>query len=177
MQKVKSNATSSQASVSTQVDKKEESNAELSSLACIKVNRLSHKKNYMKFRFHGIVYSEGDTVMLSDGSNGYFVAKIMKFILKGGIPAYKDWPTLQVQWYYRKADILSWVELKEDYAEFLSEYEVFQSSHFENVIIESIISKCSITTIEKYEQLPNDENVFFTRAAFDHKTVILTFII
>lgn len=165
-------ASCSQTSLSTQEEKNEAGDIALSSSASLNFIQRNLKKKCSKFRFQGEVYSEGDIVMLSDGKDGYFIAKIIRFIPQGGIAAYKNWPTIRVKWYYRKSDILKWVFLEEDYGDYLSEYEVFMSDHSENVIIESIISKCSVMTIDDYEKHPNDSNIFFTRAAYNHNKVI-----
>lgn len=170
MQKIEK-CSCSEKSISTQDDKNEGSGTASRMSASLKIKKLRLNSSCSKFRFHGVVYSEGDAVMLSNGQEDYFVAKIVKFNPRGGIPAYKYWPTIQVQWYYRKSDIMKGVLPKEDLSDYLSEYEVFESSHLENVIIESIISKCSVTTLEKYEKMQTDSNVFFTRAAFNHKNV------
>lgn len=104
---------------------------------------------------------------LSDGNNDFYVGKITKIIPNGGISIYKNWPTIQVQWYYRKKDIyLSNLSYKED----LSENEIFLSNHFENIIIESIISKCTIVSIDKYDLGGNHDETFFTRAIYNKKT-------
>lgn len=134
------------------------------------INVVPKQSSYSKFRYQGNVYSVGDTVMLSDGENGFYIAKITKLILQSGIAAYKKWPTIQVQWYYRKKDIYL-PSMSETYRDGLSDNEVFVSDHFENIIIESILSKCSVISIEKYDQGNNDEKTFFTRATYSQKKV------
>lgn len=124
-------------------------------------------KPYSKIRYRGVIYSIGDDVMLSDGNDGFYVAKIMKINHLGDKTTHKRWPSINVQWYYRKQDISPIGSIAVS-KESISENEVFLSDHRENIIIESIISKCTVTVIEKYEQ---SENVFFTRATYNHQTV------
>lgn len=126
------------------------------------------KQIYTKFRYQGNLYAVGDDIMLSDGNNGFYIAKITKLIPKGGISTYKNWPTIQVQWYYAIKDIRPKISLN---PEDISDNERILSNHFENVIIESIISKCSVLSLEKYEQLGSDDLTFFTRATYNIKTV------
>lgn len=127
-----------------------------------------------KFRFQGIVYSAGDAVILSDGDSGYYIAKICKIIRSGGIAAYKNWPTIQVQWYYRKNDI-SISKSNAKLVECMQENEVLESNHYDIVIIESIISKCRLAeNIVESKQNTNDtidKKTFFVISFYNHNTV------
>lgn len=129
-----------------------------------------NQKIYSKFRYQGSIYSVGDTVMLSDGENGFYVAKIVKVIVKNGIISSKQWPSIQVQWYYRKNDIVL-SNSNATYKVGLSDNEVFISDHYENVIIESIISKCTVKSADDYEKGVIDDKTFFSRSTYNYKKV------
>lgn len=132
---------------------------------------LNKSTAYNKIRFQGIIYSVGDTVMLCDGNDGgFYVAKIIKILPTGGISEYKNWPSMQVQWYYKPKDIILQSTCRNSRKKF-SKHEVFESNYCENIIIESIISKCKVTTIEKYKKEAGDEPIYFTRASYNHKSV------
>lgn len=124
-----------------------------------------------KFKYQSQIYSEGDNVMLSDGDSGFYVAKIVKLIPKGGISAYKYWPTIKVQWYYRKKDVLKSTSKYKNYLQNSSIYELFESDHYEIVIIESIIGKCKVSTFESFDEAQVNDKTFFTKLTYSHKTV------
>lgn len=151
------------------------SGSTLSSNKSLKYQSKKSHHNITKFRYQSLVYSVGDTVMLSNDTNDFYVAKIRKIILKGGIPKYKNWPTMEVQWYYRKQDIINSSSKISDYLKKASSHELFESNHIDNVIIESIIGKCQVTVLENSDQIDayEKENFFYTTSNYNHITVSL----
>ena len=79
------------------------------------------------------------------------------------------WPTIKVQWYYKKKDVdLVKNNLNEKKLSSISEYEVFKTNHYDVIFIETIIGKCLILTFEEYEsQIEVNNNVFYSRYGYD----------
>lgn len=130
---------------------------------------LNTKLNYTKFKINGEVFSVGDDVQICDSGNDFLIAKIIKIKPTHGISKYPYWPTIQVQWYYRKSDI----EQESKYIQGLklssiSDYELFSSNHKDYIFMETIVSKCHILKFSEYEKLDDiNSNVYFSRATYD----------
>lgn len=72
---------------------------------------------------------------------------------------------ISISWYYRPDEVFKKVP------DFISEAELFQSTNLQDVQIEAIIEKIVVLPFSVYHS--NDEvenNVFFTRALFNHLT-------
>jgi hypothetical protein len=61
--------------------------------------------NYTKLKYKDEIYSLDDILMIRDVNEGFLVAKLVKILGTGGNKKYSHWPTVQVQWYYKKSDI------------------------------------------------------------------------
>lgn len=122
---------------------------------------------YTKFKYLGNVYSVGDDVEIFNSESQNSVAKILKIITFNGIKKNFYWPTIEVQWYYKKTDLsvelLSQRELK-----CLSDFEVFLSNHKDVIYIESIVGKCKVLKFSEYEVLEEYfPGLYFTRALYN----------
>ena len=84
--------------------------------------------------------------MIRDVNEGFLIGKLTKVIHTGGFKKYPYWPTVQVQWYYKKSDVNREKNGLQDDTIFnsISEYEVFKSTHFDIIFIETIISHCKV---------------------------------
>lgn len=145
----------------------------------MKMKGLLGNLKFSKFKYKGEVYSIGENVLITDGGSECSVAKIVKILPTKGINNNNYWPTIIVEWYYRKCDLLkdadSIPNFKEDY---ISEYEVFESQHRDTIYIESIVGKCKVACFEEYEN-SNDTsgNLYFSRAKYDPVKVKFLFIL
>lgn len=124
---------------------------------------------YKKFKYNGETYSVGDDVQICDYSSEFLIAKIIKIHAINGITKYSYWPTIEVNWYYKKDDIvkdkkyIQGLDLRS-----ISDYEVFSSNHKDIIFIETLLGKCSVLSFEEYEKLEEiNSNMFFTRAFYD----------
>ena len=123
----------------------------------------------MSFKINNEVYSVGECVQIFDEGQEHLVAKIIKILPANGIQKYSYWPTIEIQWYYRKSDIAKDSKLIPGLKlECISDYEVFESNHKDVIFIETIVGKCSILRFEEYEQLDEiNGNMFYKRAFYD----------
>lgn len=130
------------------------------------------KRTYRSVKYNGNIYYLGDFLVVTDIED-YSICKLTK-ILPFNLshkesPGY--WPSIEVEWYYRKKDIIK-EKLGQSVLKRLScisEYEIFKTDHRDIIFIESIISKCIVLSFEEYDSLmnPQEENTYFTRASFD----------
>lgn len=125
---------------------------------------------YTSVKFRGVIYKIGDFIIINDAVEDFSIAKLLKIIPNNGSETYYYWPTIEVQWYYRKRNIhreKNNLVSKKKYNS-ISEYEVFKSEHKDRVFIESILSKCSVLSFEEYELLEDvTSTVFFCRYGYD----------
>lgn len=124
---------------------------------------------YSKVRINGEIYSVGDDVHICDNGNDYLIAKIIKIKPTKGISKYPYWPTVLVQWYYRKSDIETVAgDIPGLKINCISDYELFSSNHKDYIFIETIVSKILVLKFNQYEKLNDiNGNVYFTRAFYD----------
>lgn len=121
----------------------------------------------------------GDDVQICDSGNDFLLAKILKIKPTHGISKYIYWPSIQVQWYYRKSDIeqearnIHGIKLSS-----ISDYELFPSNHKDYIFMETIVSKCYVLKFSEYEKLDDiNSNVYFSRAHYDPVKVSLRILI
>lgn len=127
-------------------------------------------KEYKKFKYNDEIYSVGDNILICDYNSNHLIGKIMKINNFNGIRKDFYWPSIQINWYYKKEDIM---ELSKNIIgginmDSISNYEVFNSNHSDFIFIETIISKCEVLSFKDYENLEEiNSNVYFSRAFFD----------
>jgi hypothetical protein len=144
---------------------------ELSSIQQEQLNSIANpNKVYECLLYNQLTYSIGDFLLVTDLED-CSICKLLRIIPQGGsnaAPSY--WPTIEVQWYYKKKDInrvKNGLTSTRKYNS-LSEYEVFKSQHKDVIYIESIICKCFVYTLDEYEALETlTPNTFFCRAGYD----------
>ncbi len=108
--------------------------------------------------------------MVRDLNGDFLVGKLIKIITNGGFKKYPYWPTIQVQWYYKKIDINREKNGLKDDTIFnsISDYELFKSNHTDTIFVETVMGPCKIYTYEQYESLEEHTNsTFFCRASYD----------
>jgi hypothetical protein len=101
----------------------------------------------------GNKYSIGEIVLVKDASSDFMIGKITKIVPQNGIKKYPYWPSIQVEWYYKKKEINREMNgLNDKRFSCISEFEVFKSNHRDIIFIETIIAKCQVffLLIERY---------------------------
>jgi hypothetical protein len=126
--------------------------------------------SYDKVKYKSETYQLGDCLMIRDFGEGYLIGKLIKVVQEDGFKKYPWWPTIQVQWYYKKSDINREKNGLADDKMFnsISDFEVFKSNHCDIIFIETVMSKCKIYSYEEYESLrEHTQSTFFCRASYD----------
>jgi len=85
--------------------------------------------------------------MIRDVQENFLIGKLIKIVTQGGNKKHPYWPTVQVQWYYKKSDLNREKNGLKDDAIFdsISEFEVFKSNHVDTIFIETIICHCKVS--------------------------------
>lgn len=109
---------------------------------------VSPSVNYNKVKYKSDIYSVGDYLLIKDVNDGFLVGKLIKIIKNGGMKKYPYWPTIQVQWYYKKSDINREKNGLQDETVFnsISDFELFKSNHTDVIFIETIVSPCKVNS-------------------------------
>ncbi len=102
--------------------------------------------NYNKIKYKSDIYTLGDYLMVRDVNDGFLIGKLVKIIQSGGFKKYPYWPTIQVQWYYKKSDINRTKNGLQDDLIFnsISDYELFKSNHTDTIFIETVMCPCKV---------------------------------
>jgi hypothetical protein len=110
---------------------------------------VSPNVNYNKIKYKSDIYSIGDYLMVRDVNDGFLIGKLIKIIQFNGMKKYPYWPSIQVQWYYKKSDISREKNGLTDDVIFnsISEYELFKSTHKDTIFIETVLCACKVYTI------------------------------
>lgn len=120
--------------------------------------------------YNNQIFSINEFLLVSDLEDSS-ICKLIKIIPREGIQqAPNYWPSIEVQWYYKKNDINRVKNGLTAVKKFnsISEFEIFSSEHRDIIYIESIISKCNVYSFAEYEALESySENTFFSRAGYD----------
>lgn len=72
---------------------------------------------------------------------------------------------LSVTWFYRPEEVIGGRKV------FHGEHEVFRSDHADEVEAGTILRKCAVVSLDKYQAMPRPikEDVYFTRTFYDAK--------
>ena len=94
------------------------------------------------------------------------VAKLKKIIARQGLLPNKDWPTIDVQYYFPKAKLnrgKNYIDCS--LYDNLANNEVFETEKIERVYYNNIAGKCSLYSLEEYNKCndPNNGLDCFTR--------------
>lgn len=137
---------------------------------------LSGKSSLTKIKYNNVIYSVGDVVeVMMFGYPNNSLAQITKIIIGQELNKENFWPMVKVKWYYSKNDLVSEGTLKN--IDFISNYEVFSSTHQDPIFVETIVKKVKVIPFTEYEKLTNytenTEDLYFTRASYDINKVSL----
>ena len=131
--------------------------------------------SYTSIKSNSKIYNIGDTLLIH-GNNEFLVGELVQIIPNNGKAQIPFWPTIEVKWYYKKADLNRKKNKlnNQHYYNSISDFEVFSTDHKDIIMIESIIDKCKVYSYEEYENLEDhNDKTFFTRAKYDPKTELL----
>lgn len=123
-----------------------------------------------KIKYNNIIYSIGDVVeVMMYGYPNNSLAEITKVVIGQELGKNSFWPMVKVKWYYSKNDLFNEGALKD--VDFISNYEVFSSTHQDPIFVETIVKKVKVIPFLEYEQLTTcnefTEDLYFTRASYD----------
>lgn len=130
---------------------------------------------YTQFKFNSIIYSIGDCLMIRDEINNFSIGKLLEIIPLKGIKSIPFWPSIKVQWYYRKNEIeLAKNGIDKLNYDHISDFCVFGSNHTDIILIESVICPCKILSLDEYQvNQENNEATFFFMGNYNLKTHLL----
>lgn len=145
-----------------------------------KLNKIYHllypSFSYSAVKYNSNIYNIGDKLIIN-GNKDNLIGELVRIIPNNGIKTNPCWPSIEVQWYYKKSDInrkknnLTNVDMFNS----ISDYEVFPTNHKDIIYIESVIGKCEVYTYEEYENLSeHTEKTFFSRARYDPHSQLLS---
>ena len=139
-------------------------------------NFIIHNSPYTQFKFNSVIYSIGDCMKIKDVSNTFSIGKLIRIIPTKGIKSIPFWPSIEVQWFYKKNEIdLSKNGIDQRTYDNISDYELFSSSHKDIILTETVISPCKVLSFEDYQNIEdNTDTIFFTRANYDIKSKLLS---
>ena len=130
---------------------------------------------YNAIKYQSNYYSIGDTLLIL-GKAENLIGELTRIIPNNGIKSNPFWPSIEVQWYYKKSDLNKRKNNLIDINNYnsISDYELFPTNHRDIIYIETVIGKCEVFTYEEYENLEeHTEKTFYTRAKYDPLNQIL----
>ena len=131
-------------------------------------------KKYTGFKYGGVIYKIND-VLIINSSDGELYGKLTSIIPRKGMEKYSFWPSIEVQWLYKKEELdkeKNHLNIRKNY-DALSENELFQSQHKDNAYIETVLGKAKLLSLSQYDNIIEvNDNTFFTRANYDHINII-----
>ena len=143
------------------------------------INKIYHllypSVSYSAVKYNSNIYHIGDNLLIY-GKNDTLIGKLVRIIPNNGIKSNPCWPSIEVQWYYKKNDINRKKNnlLNLDMYNSISDYELFPTEHRDVIVIETVIGKCEVYTYEEYENLSeHTEKTFFSRASYDPLSQLL----
>jgi hypothetical protein len=109
-------------------------------------NLVSPDLTYGKIKYKSDVYSLGDCLMIRDVNEGFLIGRLIKILQCNGFKKYPWWPTIQIQWYYKKSDVNKQKNGFDDDSIYnsISDFEVFKSNHLDIIFLETVIGKCKV---------------------------------
>ena len=147
---------------------KKESDAYLKKKIEIIYNLIYPEMSYDTIKFQSNYYSIGDLLIIYDQKEN-LIGELLRIIPNHGIKSNPYWPTIEVQWLYKKTDInlkKNNLLVQKNYNS-ISDYELFPTNHKDIIFIEAILGKCEVYSYEDYENLEeHTENTFFSRAKY-----------
>ena len=103
------------------------------------------KKEYKRLRFKGQIYQIGNLVIIKQADGATAFGKISKIIEKGGLPEKLDWPTIDVQLYYKKDKINKEKNsIDKEVYDHMGDNELFETNKVERVFVDKINGLCQV---------------------------------
>ena len=119
---------------------------------------------YKNLRINDETFTVGDVVMIKEYRDDTCYGALVRIWKEKESPD----PYARVRWFYKASDIFD-----TDY-DFLSQAELFDSDHEQDIWVVSLYSKARVLSFDDYHALEEvDEDVLFTRAKFFHKEKII----
>ncbi|KAM3143541.1 hypothetical protein pb186bvf_004303 [Paramecium bursaria] len=124
-------------------------------------DQLKQNNNVIKLQQNALIVNQTN-------SREDFVGKIIKIITIKESKSNKLICLCEVNWYFRRNEVVKYAP---DHKKWISNQEVFASTHVDIIRANSIIKPCEILSIEDYEKLHSvDKGVFFQRLSFNIHT-------
>ena len=119
---------------------------------------------YKNLRLNDETYSVGDIVMIKEYNDDTCYGTLVRIWKEKD----KADPFARVRWFYKPRNIF-----ETDY-DFISEAELFDSDHEQDIWVVCLYSKARVLSFDEYHALDEvDDDVFFTRAKYFHKEKII----
>ncbi|GFR44320.1 hypothetical protein Agub_g5532 [Astrephomene gubernaculifera] len=111
----------------------------------------------------GQEYKVGDCILINpDADAPAYIGRIRRMVQRSSIPNDVE---LEVTWFYRPEEVIGGRKI------FHGEAEVFDSDHQDKVPLGSVLGRCFIHTLERYEMLQeHKENDFYSRMKYRSRT-------
>lgn len=116
------------------------------------------RKNYHKLLLNGVEFRLNDVAIVKEATDDHSYGRILRIWREPGeeLQAF-----IRLRWFYKPSDVF------DEVPEFLSDDELFESDHEQDVFVQTINGKVKVLGLEEYMALDNlTEDVFFTRAKF-----------
>lgn len=119
---------------------------------------------YKNLRLNDETYSVGDIVVIKEYNDDCCFGTLIRIWKEKDKPD----PYARVRWFYKPSDVF------ETEYDFISQAELFDSDHEQDIWVVCLYSKAKIMSFEDYHDLDEaEEDVFFTRAKYFHKEKVL----
>lgn len=135
---------------------------------------LHPKVPYQKFKYNNNTYQIGDDLLIKLDYNSneisHSIAKLVRIIPQNGIPNNPTWPSIEVEWYYEKSEMIRNdvnALTNDNYYNSIGNDEIFSSKHRDIIYIEAVVKKVRILSLEDYEKESPQDIVYFCRARYD----------
>jgi hypothetical protein len=112
---------------------------------------------FKSLKYHDETYNIGDIVMISEHNDDTSFGTLVRIWRKKD----KADPMARIRWFYKPSDIFP-----EKFG-FLSQYELFDSDHEQDISVMSLYGKATVLSFEEYHALDEvDDDVFFCRGKY-----------
>lgn len=117
--------------------------------------------HFTVLRLNGQLYHIGDVVRVKEWKDEECFGTLLDIYRKKNC----KYPLVKIRWFYKPSDIFT---IKQPY---LSEGELFDSDHVQEIWLDCIYDKVTMLSLEDYRIFDEvDDDTFFTRATYKHIT-------
>jgi hypothetical protein len=104
------------------------------------------KKDYKKLRYKSQIYEVGNPILIKHEDDTNTVGKLKKIIAQGGLSENQEWPSVDVQCYYKK-DKINKEKNNIDKAIYdnIGDNELFETDEVTRVFVDTINGICRVT--------------------------------